>query len=341
MLHFDTDYMEGALPQVMQALVDTNLQQTAGYGQDRHTAEARQLIRQACEAPDALVQFMVGGTQTNATVIDALLRRHEGVLCAETAHINVHESGAVEHSGHKVLALPATDGKLTAQQVDEYITDFYRDDTYEHMVAPGMLYLTQPTELGTMYSLAELQEMKAVCLKHNIPLYIDGARLAYALASPYADFTLPDIARLADVFYIGGTKCGLLFGEAVVAPDPQRLPHFFPLVKQHGALVAKGRLQGVQFATLFRNGLYVEAARHAVQLALRLKEALQAKGYRMAIASPTHQQFVTLPNAVLDRLLQVATMEVWGTRGAEQTTVRLVTSWATRPEDVDALIAEL
>ena len=341
MLHFDTDYMEGCHPEVMKRLVQTNFEHTVGYGSDEYSKEAKQLIREACEAPNALVQFMIGGTQTNATVIDALLRRHEGVLAAETAHINVHESGAIEHSGHKVLTLPGHCGKVDAKEVEHFITEFYRDDTYEHMVAPGMLYITQPTEYGTMYSLAELEELSGICHSHDIPLYIDGARLGYALASEEADFTLADIARLADVFYIGGTKVGLLFGEAVVAANPERLPHFFPLVKQHGALLAKGRLQGVQFATLFKDNLYVEIARHAVKLAQKLRGAFIAKGYKMAIDSPTNQQFVVLPNEVMDRLLEHATFELWGPRGEKETTVRFVCSWATSDEDVSEFINKL
>lgn len=341
MLHFDTDYMEGAHPEVMRRLLETNLEATPGYGSDPYSEAARRLIRQACQAPEALVQFMTGGTQTNATVIDALLRRHEGVLAAETAHINVHESGAIEHSGHKVLTLPSHAGKVRAEEVDRYITDFYRDETYEHMVAPGMLYITQPTEYGTLYTLAELEELSHLCRKHGIPLYLDGARLGYALASPEADFTLADLARLCDVFYIGGTKVGLLFGEAVVAARPQCLPHFLPLVKQHGALMAKGRLQGVQFATLFTDDLYTRIACRAVALALRLRQAFEKQGFRMAIDSPTNQQFVTLPNAVMDRLRKEATFECWGPRGERETTVRFVTSWATREEDVEAFVTLL
>lgn len=341
MLHFDTDYMEGCHPEVMKRLVETNLEHTVGYGSDQYTAEAKRLIREACDAPNALVQFLIGGTQTNATVIDALLRRHEGVLAADTAHINVHESGAIEHSGHKVLTLPGHDGKVDAKEVEHYITEFYRDDTYEHMVAPGMLYITQPTEYGTIYSLADLEELSQICHSHDIPLYIDGARLGYALASEKADFTLADIARVADVFYIGGTKVGLLFGEAVVAANPERLPHFFPLVKQHGALMAKGRLQGVQFATLFTDNLYVRIARKAVELAQRMRDAFISKGYKMAIDSPTNQQFVVLPNDVMDSLLQFATFELWGPRGEKETTVRFVCSWATTDEDVDEFISKL
>lgn len=341
MLHFDTDYMEGAHPEVMRRLVETNLEQTTGYGSDAYTAKAKELIREACGQPQAAVHFLVGGTQTNATVIDALLRQHEGVMAAETGHINVHESGAIEATGHKVLTLPQHDGKVLAEEVEAYITDFYRDETYEHMVAPGMLYISHPTEFGTLYSLKELEELSAVCHKAGIPLYMDGARLGYALAAQGTDVTLKDIARLCDVFYIGGTKVGALFGEAVVAASPQQLPHFFPLIKQHGALLAKGRLQGIQFGTLFSNGLYQTIGAHAVRLALKLKEAFRSKGYRLHIDSPTNQQFVCLPNETIDRLSQHASFELWGPRGKEETVVRFVTSWATREADVDQLIALL
>ena len=339
MIYFDSDYMEGAHPEVMKRLFDTNLEHTIGYGYDHYTTQAKEAIRQICGTPDALVQFLVGGTQTNSTVIDALLRRHEGVLSAESGHINIHESGAVEHSGHKILTMQAHDGKVCAQDVDEYITNFYKDETYEHMVAPGMLYITQPTEYGTIYSLSELEEISSVCHKHNIPLYIDGARMGYALASQAADFTLRDIARLSDVFYIGGTKCGLLFGEAVVAKNPETLPHFFPLVKQHGALCAKGRILGIQFLTLFSNNLYQHICEHAIVLAQRIRKAFTDKGYHTAIDSPTNQQFFILPNAVVDALRNNGvSFEDWGTRGETETTVRFVTSWATNDADVDCLI---
>lgn len=338
MIYFDSDYMEGAHPEVMHRLMKTNLEHTVGYGEDPYSAHARQLIREACQTPEALVQFLIGGTQTNATVIDALLLRHQGVLAAETAHINVHESGAVEHSGHKVLTLPSHGGKVAPDEVELYITTFYSDDTYPHMVAPGMLYITQPTELGSIYSLAELESLSDICHRHHIPLYLDGARLGYGLMAEGADFTLADIALLCDVFYIGGTKVGALFGEAVVAPHPERLPYFFELVKQHGGLLAKGRLQGIQFETLFTDGLYQRIARHAVEQALRIRDAFVARGIRVAFPSPTNQQFFVLPNTLMDRLRQEVSFENWGPRGADETTVRFVTSWATTPEDVDHLI---
>ena len=338
MLHFDTDYMEGAHPEVMRRLMETNLEQTVGYGGDAYTARAKDLIREACGQPQAAVQFLVGGTQTNATVIDALLARHEGVLGAETAHINVHEAGAIEATGHKVLVLPSHDGKVQADEVEAYIRNFYRDETYEHMVAPGMLYISHPTEYGTLYTLRELEDLSRVCREAGIPLYMDGARLGYGLAAEGTDVTLKDIARLCDVFYIGGTKVGALFGEAVVAARPERLPHFFSLVKQHGALLAKGRLLGVQFGTLFTDDLYRRIGAHAVRLALKLKQAFVEKGYKLHIDSPTNQQFVCLPNTVIDRLMPEATFELWGPRGETETVVRFVTSWATREEDVDKLI---
>lgn len=341
MIHFNSDYMEGAHPEVMRRLAETNLEQTVGYGMDDYTLHAKDLIREACHAPRAAVYLLVGGTQTNATVIDALLRRHEGVLAAETAHINVHESGAIEATGHKVLTLPQHDGKLRASEIDDFITDFYRDETYEHMVAPGMVYISHPTELGTLYSLSELEAISSVCHQAGIPLYLDGARLGYALAAPSSDVTLPDIARLCDVFYIGGTKVGALFGEAVVAANPDRLPHFYPLIKQHGALLAKGRLLGLQFETLFTNELYKRLGGHAVCLALKLKEAFRTKGYRLFLDSPTNQQFVCLPNTVIDRLSEQVTFELWGPRGETETVVRFVTSWATKERDIDLLISLL
>lgn len=338
MIHFNSDYTAGAHGEVLEALVRTNMEHTVGYGNDNYTAEARDLIRKAIGCEDAEVMFLVGGTQTNATAIDGILARHEGVLAAVSGHIAVHESGAIEASGHKVLTLAEYDGKVLAEDVDRYIEEFYADETYQHMVAPGMLYISQPTEFGTVYSLAELEALSGVCHKHNIPLYIDGARMAYGLKAEGADFMLTDIARLADVFYIGGTKCGTLFGEALVVANRALLKNLFPLVKQHGALLAKGRLLGVQFGALFRDGLYERIGEGAVQLALRIREAFRAAGYEVVKESPTNQQFFRLPNDVIDRLRETISFDYWGPRGATDSVVRFVTSWATTEEDVDVLI---
>lgn len=337
MIRFDSDYMAGAHPEVLDALVRTNLELTAGYGNDPYTLEAKKLIRKAIGCNDAEVMFLVGGTQTNATAIDGILARHEGVLAAESGHIAVHESGAIEASGHKVLTLPHHDGKVKAEDVRRFITEFYADETYQHMVAPGMLYISQPTEYGTIYSLSELTELSEVCHSHEIPLYIDGARLGYALGSSEADFTLEDIARLADVFYIGGTKMGTLFGEALVVTNRKLLKNLFPLVKQHGALLAKGRLLGLQFGAMFRNGLYEQLGSHATKLALRLREIFRAAGYEIVIESPTNQQFVRLPNEVIDKLRESASFDYWGPRGENQSVVRFATSWATTENDIDKL----
>ena len=337
MIHFDSDYMAGAHPEILEALVRTNLEHTAGYGNDPYTEEAKSLIRKAVGAKDAQVFFLVGGTQTNATVIDGILARHEGVVAADSGHIAVHESGAIEASGHKVLTLPHHEGKLRAEEVERYIEDFYADETYPHMVAPGMVYISQPTEYGTIYSLAELEALGAVCRKHAIPLYIDGARLGYGLKGEGADFTLKDVARIADVFYIGGTKVGALFGEAVVVTNPKLLRNLFPLVKQHGALLAKGRLLGLQFGVLFRDGLYERIGEKAVEHAITIRESFRKAGYEVVIESPTNQQFLRLPNEVIDRLRQDMSFDYWGSRGEKESIVRFVTSWATTDDDITRL----
>lgn len=343
MLHFDCDYMEGAHPEVMRRLMETNLEQTPGYGNDRYTGNAKKLILEACglDGKTGKVFLLVGGTQTNATVIDGLLARHEGVLAADTAHINVHEAGAIESTGHKVLALPSYDGKVKAADIEKYIKDFYADESHMHMVTPGMVYISHPTELGTLYSFSELEAISRVCRKAGIPLYLDGARLGYGLAADGTDVTLKNVARLCDVFYIGGTKIGTLFGEAVVVTRPDLLRNFIPLVKQHGALLAKGRLLGVQFETLFTDGLYMEISRHAVNMAMKLKKAFTDNGYRLFIDSPTNQQFVYLPNEEIDRLRKIASFELWGPRKDKETPVRFVTNWATREEDVNEFISHL
>ena len=339
MIYFDTDYMAGAHPKVMERLVQTNAEQTVGYGSDEYTARAKELVKKACDAPDARVYFLVGGTQTNATVIDGVLDHHEGVMAAESGHINVHESGAIEATGHKILTLPSYEGKVKAEDVRNYIGNFYADDTYEHMVAPGMLYISFPTEYGTVYSLNELEELSEACHSADIPLFIDGARLGYGLAAQGNDVTLADIARLSDVFYIGGTKLGALFGEAVVITNPDIMKHPVPLIKQHGALMAKGRLLGVQFETLFTDNLYHEIAKGVVQKAIRLKEAFVSAGYKVEVDSPTNQQFFRLPNEIVDRLQENVSFEMWGPRGESESVVRFVTGWTTTDEEIEKLIS--
>ena len=341
MIYFDSDYMAGAHPKVMDKLIETNSEQTTGYGSDAYTARAAGLVKKACGTPDARVFFLVGGTQTNATVIDGILDRHEGVLAAESGHINVHESGAIEATGHKILTLPSYDGKVKAEDVSSYIRNFYSDDTYEHMVAPGMLYISFPTEYGTVYSLNELEDISKACHDSDIPLFIDGARLGFGLAAEGNDVTLEDIARLSDVFYIGGTKIGALFGEAVVITNPTLLKHFTPLVKQHGALMAKGRLLGVQFEALFTDNLYNEISCGVVSKAIRLKNAFETTGYKTEVDSPTNQQFFRLPNEVVDRLKENVSFEMWGPRGEKESVVRFVTGWTTTDAEIDLLISYL
>lgn len=340
MLHFDSDYMEGMHPAILEALVRTNMQKTTGYGLDEYCVVAREAIRKACAAPDAEVHFLVGGTQTNSTVIRALLRPHEGVVAAATGHIAVHESGAIEAGGHKVLTLPHKEGKISAAQVDEYLEWFYADESFEHMVFPAMVYLSLPTEYGTLYSLAELEAMAEVCRKWNLKLFVDGARLGYGLAAAECDVTLADLARLCDAFYIGGTKCGAMFGEAVVMRKGL-VPHFFTIVKQQGALLAKGRMLGIQFLTLFTDNLYLDIARHAVEQAARLKRAFIERGYELYFDSPTNQVFVTLNDEQEKRLRAATTFTEWERLPDDRLVVRLATSWGTRPEDITALIEQL
>ncbi len=340
MIHFDCDYMAGAHPEVLKAIVENNGTQTSGYGCDDFCERARDLIRKACGKPEAQVWFLAGGTQTNSTVIDGLLRGTEGVICTETAHINVHEAGAIELYGHKVITLPSHEGRLSADDLQSCLKEFYADDTYTHMVAPGAVYISFSTELGTLYSLAELKALRDVCTQWRLPLYIDGARLGHGLAAS-PDVTLMDIAGLADVFYIGGTKMGALFGEAVVCTNPDLLPRFFTLMKAHGAVMAKGRLLGMQYEALFTDDLYMRIGRHTVRLARQLRQALEAKGFRPFIDSPTNQQFFVLPNEVIDRLLTTATFEYWGPRGGKESKVRFVTSWETTEADIQALAEKL
>ncbi len=337
-IHFETDYMAGAHPDVMEALAKTNLEKTAGYGDDPYCQEARKLILELCclGKDEAEVHFFIGGTQTNATVIDGILSNCEGVIAAESAHINVHESGAIEMGGHKVLELPQTAGKISATDLKEYLQLFYADDTWPHMSVPGMVYITHPTEFGALYSLGELESISKVCREYSLPLYLDGARLGYGLMGVGTDVTIQDIARLCDAFYIGGTKCGALFGEALVIRKGL-VKRMFPLMKAHGAVLAKGRLLGIQFLALLRGNLYDRICGRAVALAQELRGIMEEKGFKAVTNSPTNQQFFEMPNDVLDRISPEVGFEYWGPRGEVTSTVRFVTSWATTEADVRRL----
>lgn len=314
------------------------MEQTVGYGEDPHCEEARRLIKQACQSDNADVHFLVGGTQANTTVIAHILRPYQGVLAATSGHINVHETGAIESTGHKVLAIPTEDGKLTAKQIDEAMQAHIHEDGPEHMVQPGMVYLSFPTEIGTIYSHDELKAIRTVCNKYDLPLFVDGARLGYGLCSPECDLTLPQLAQLADVFYIGGTKVGALFGEAVVIMNEALKRDFRYSIKQHGGMLAKGRLLGLQFATLFTGNLYFDIAQHAIDEAMRIKAALQAKGIGFLIDSPTNQQFPIFTDTQIATLSEHFMLSLWQRIDEEHTAMRICTSWATKPESTDELI---
>lgn len=339
MLHFESDYLEGAHPLIMQKLQETNMEKTAGYGTDPYCESARKKICQVCRAPQAEVHFLVGGTQTNAVAIKSLLKPWEGVLSAETGHISVHEAGAVEAGGHKVISLPHDLGKIRLEALVSWLETFYGDENKDHMVWPGMVYISHPTEYGALYTRKELERLHEICGRYHLRLYMDGARMGYGLAAEKTDVTLEIIAQNCDAFYIGGTKVGTLFGEALVFPRPL-VPHFFTIVKQEGALLAKGRLLGIQFDTLFTDQLYLRISRHAIDMANLLKEKLSQKGCRFYYASPTNQQFLILENRKLEKLREQAGFSFWERMDDQHTIVRLATSWATRREDVEKL-AEL
>lgn len=365
-LFFASDYMEGAHPLILKRLMETNLVHSAGYGTDEFSESARAKIRKACNAPDADIHFLVGGTQANATVIKSILRPYQGVIAAETGHVSVHEAGAIEAGGHKVITLPHKNGRLDADSIERCIQGFWDDANHEHMVMPGLVYISQPTEFGTLYSLEELTKISEACHRHNVPLYVDGARLAYALACPQNDVTLPDLARLCDAFYIGGTKCGALFGEAVVLPKHDFIPHFFTLIKQNGALLAKGRIAGIQFETLFTEVsagsgkvsaegvsaavssgetsseetclLYEMVGQNAIAAADRIRAALVQKGYEISFECPTNQLFITVDDAQKERLEALLELSFWEKLPDGRTVLRICTSWATDMKDVDQLI---
>ncbi len=336
MLHFENDYNKGIHPQLLQALVDSNQESLAGYGMDDYCAQAADKIKQACDCPEADIFFLSGGTQTNQVVIDSLLTSYEGVIAADTGHISVHEAGAIEFTGHKVLTLPSHQGKINADDLAGYVADFYQDGNHEHMVFPGMVYISHPTEYGTLYSKEELTAISDVCHQYQLPLFIDGARLGYGLAAKETDVDLPTIAALSDVFYIGGTKMGAFIGEAVVFT--RKAPkHFVTTVKQHGALLAKGWLLGVQFDRFFTDNLYFELGKHAINMAEQLKELLQEKGYCFYFDSPTNQQFVIVENDKLDALAEKLAYSFWEKYDDKHTVIRLATSWSTTQEDIEKL----
>lgn len=337
MLSFENDYSHNAHEKILERLLETNREAASGYGTDFYTESAKEKIRQACGCPQAQVYFLVGGTQTNQNVIDAMLAGYEGVVAAESGHVSQHEAGAIEYSGHKVLTVMQHEGKIPAKELERYLTAFFADENHEHMVFPGMVYISHPTEYGTLYSKAELEALSGLCKQYDIPLYLDGARLGYALASYETDVTLKDIARLCDAFYIGGTKVGALFGEAVVFTNQKVPKHFVTRMKQHGALLAKGKVLGIQFDTLFTDELYFSISRHAIDCAEELKRIFEEKAYTFYLKSPTNQQFILLDNDKMEILKDKVRFSFWEPYDEKHTIVRFATSWATTKEELNAL----
>lgn len=336
-LSFECDYRTGAHPEILKKLIETNMESLDAYGDDIYSESAKNKIRKACGDADIDIFFLSGGTQTNLIVISSLLKSYEGVIAADTGHISIHEAGAIEYHGHKVLPLPHKDGKIVPGDLRNYINNFYSDENHEHMVFPGMVYISHPTENGTLYSKKELEEISAICRENNIYLYMDGARLGYGLMSNDTDVTLPDIAKLCDAFYIGGTKVGALCGEAVVFRKEVMPKHFMTIIKQHGALLAKGRLTGIQFDTLFTDNLYFDISKNAIDTAEMLKNVLKEKGFRFAWDSPTNQQFVIIENPLIEKLKEKVGFSFWEKYDDNHTVVRFATSWSTTKDDVEML----
>ena len=337
MIYFNSDYLEGAHPSIMVKMAETNMVQTVGYGEDEYCEAAREKIKAACQAPEADVHFLVGGTQTNTTVIAAILRPWQGVIAAVSGHINCHEAGAIESTGHKVITLPTDNGKITAQQVADYVEWHKNDESTEHIVQPGMVYISHPTEAGTLYTKAELTELYDTCRRYGLPLFIDGARLGYGLAAEESDMTLPEFARLCDVFYIGGTKVGALFGEAVVIMNESLKKDFRFIMKQRGGRLAKGRLLGIQFDALFTDDLYFKISRHAIEMAHQIRDIFVSAGYPLLFDSPTNQQYPIMPDAELAEIGKSFGYEYWERVDETHSGVRFCASWATTQENVDAL----
>lgn len=337
MISFESDYIAGAHPDIIRKLAETNLENLPGYGSDIYCERAKEKIRLAIDRDDVDVEFLSGGTQTNLVVISTMLKDYEGVIAAESGHISTHEAGAIEYSGHEVLTLPQKEGRIEPETLEKYLSDFYADENHEHMTFPGMVYISHPTEYGTLYSHEDLQKISDICRRYGLRLYMDGARLGYALMSDESDLTLGDIADLCDVFYIGGTKVGALCGEAVVFTHGNKPAHFLTSIKKRGALLAKGRLTGIQFDTLFTDDLYFRISRHAIDMAGKLKKIFASRGMEFFIDSPTNQQFVILENHVLDRLSSEVVFSFWQKYDEGHTVVRFATSWSTTEQDLEQL----
>ena len=340
MIRFECDYTQGAHPLIMERLLETNLEQTCGYGEDDYCKHAAELIKEACANDNIDVHFLVGGTQTNATVISSVLKGYQGAVCADTGHINVHETGAVEATGHKVLALPNIDGKINAKMVEDYVSGHYNDVTASHMVQPGMVYISLPTESGTMYSKKEIMDIFDVCRKYDMCFFIDGARLGYGLTSEINDISLNDLCKYSDIFYIGGTKVGALFGEAVIISNDAYKKDFRYNIKRHGGLLSKGRLLGIQFETLFTDDLYFRISKNAIDMAMKLKKAFTDMGYELFAYSYTNQQFVYLDDSKAEQLSKKYTFSLWGEYNGKKA-YRFCTSWATTNTQIEQLINDL
>ena len=340
MIRFECDYTQGAHPLIMERLLETNLEQTCGYGEDDYCKHAAELIKEACANDNIDVHFLVGGTQTNATVISSVLKGYQGAVCADTGHINVHETGAVEATGHKVLALPNIDGKINAKMVEDYVSGHYNDVTASHMVQPGMVYISLPTESGTMYSKKEIMDIFDVCRKYDMCFFIDGARLGYGLTSEINDISLNDLCKYSDIFYIGGTKVGALFGEAVIISNDAYKKDFRYNIKRHGGLLAKGRLLGIQFETLFTDDLYFRISKNAIDMAMKLKKAFTDMGYELFADSYTNQQFLYLDDSKAEQLSKKYTFSLWGEYNGKKA-YRFCTSWATTNTQIEQLINDL
>ena len=338
MLSFVNDYCEIAHEAILERMLKEARTKRAGYCCDDICESARTRIRQETGSPDASVYFLSGGTQTNQIVIDTVLPHYQGVVAAVSGHVAVHEAGAIEYSRHKVLTIPGHAGKIDPSELEHFIACFYKDGNHEHMVFPGMCYISHPTEYGTLYTKSELKAIRNICDRYDIKLFIDGARLGYGLMAKHTDVTMKDIAAFADVFYIGGTKVGAVLGEALVFPKGDEPDHFMTQIKQHGALLAKGWVLGMQFDTLFTDGLYYEISRNAIEIAETLKEAFKAKGYDMPIDSPTNQIFVVLSNEQIGKLSAYVNFSFMDVIDDEHSLMRFCTSWATDPEEVQELI---